>query len=204
MWKGAWQSSVWKGHGDVLRLFVERGVDVDEKDEKGQTLLFQAYQKDNTGAVRALCENGADILLEDRYGDTPLHLAIQYKQPLLAFFRSHVLRNHNIPHPYTDSVPNLNLFVRDKVENQAFLFFGLMHPLSKWEVREFMDVVGCVRNGVRGMVEKYRLRVEESGERRCGLRVIVRGLNDLPLDLQRWLLFWEAENAWQYDRWYYL
>ena len=70
-----------------------------------------------------------------------------------------------------------------------------MHPLSKWEVREYMDMVGCVRNGVRGIVEKYGGRVKENEERRCGLRVIVRG-KKLPLDLQRWLLFWEAEKAW--------
>ena len=31
MWKGAWQARAWKGHGDVLRLFVEGGVDVDEE-----------------------------------------------------------------------------------------------------------------------------------------------------------------------------
>ena len=58
-----------------------------------------------------------------------------------------------------------------------------------------MDVAGCVRNGVRGLVEKYGLRVGEKEERRCGLRVFVRRI-ELPLDLQRWLLFWVAENAW--------
>ena len=200
MWKGAWQSSVWKGHRDVLRLFVEGGVDVDEeRDEQGRTLLHQACGKDNRDAVRALCENGADILAEDEDGSTSLCEALQSnkKQTILAIFRSHVLRNRIFTHPHTDSVPNLNLFVRDKVGSASFLLYGIEHPLSKWEVREYMDVVGCVRNGVRGLVEKYGLRVEENEERRCGLRVTLKRKN-LPLDLQRWLLFWVAEKAWRF------
>ena len=187
-------SSVWKGHGDVLKLFVERGVDVDEeKDEKEFPLLYEACWQDKPYAVRALCENGADILAEDNYGNSPLHLAlIEFNHPILAIFRPHVLRNRIFTHPHTDSVPNLNLFVRDKIENPSFLLYGIEHPLSKWEVREYMDVMGCVRNGVRGLVEKYGMRVEESEERKCGLRV---KLTNFPLDLQRWLLFWEDENA---------
>ena len=199
MWKGAWLSSVWKGHGDVLRLFVEGGVDVDEeKDEQGRTLLHQACGKDNRDAVLALLENGADILTEDRNGNFPLLYALQFNnQPILTIFRPHVLRNRIFTHPQTDSVPNLNLFVTDKVGSASFLLYGIEHPLSKWEVREHMDVVGCVRNGVRGLAKKYGLRVEENEERRCGLRVTLKRKN-LPLDLQRWLLFWVAENAFSF------
>ena len=203
MWKGAWLSSVWKGHGDVLRLFVEAGVDVDEeRDENGRNLLHQACSKDNPDAVRALCENGADILAKDRFGYSPLQRSLETKkQDILAIFRSHVLRNRIFTHPHTDSVPNLNLFVRDKVGSASFLLYGIQHPLSKWEVREYMDVVGCVRNGVRGLVEKYGLRVEENEERRCGLKVMLMMRKNLPLDLQRWLLFWVAENAWRFIYW---
>ena len=202
MWKGAWLSSVWKGHGDVLRLFVEAGVDVDEeRDEDGRTLLLQSYNMDNPDAVRVLCENGADIFAEDRYGYSPLRFALQDNtQPILAIFRSHVLRNRIFTHPHTDSVPNLNLFVTDKVENQAFLLYGIQHPLSKWEVREYMDLRGCVRNGVRGLVKKYGLEVEENEGRRCGLRLKMM-MGNFPLDLQRWLLFWVAENAWRVYYW---
>ena len=187
-------SSGWKGNGDVLRLFVEGGVDVDEvRDDRGRTLLHQACFKENPDAVRALCENGADIFAKDRGDNSPFHLALRSNnQTFLAIFRSHVLRNHIFTHPHTDSVPNLNLFVRDKVGSASFLLYSIQHPLSKWEVRDFMDVVGCVRNGVRGLVEKYGMRVEEDEERRCGLKV--RDWH-LPLDLQRWLLFWVAENA---------
>ena len=188
-------SSVWKGHGDVVRLFVERGEDVNERDQKGHTLLHHACFKSNPDAVRALCENGADILADNFSNYTPLFHALRSKHDhMLAIFRSHVPRNRIFTHPHTDSVPNLNLFVTDKVGSASFLLYGVQHPLSKWEVREYMDVMGCVRNGVRGLVEKYGGRVEENEERRGGLRVVVRGLN-LPLDLQRWLLFWTAENA---------
>ena len=162
-------------------------------------MLFHACWRNNPDAVRALCENGADIFVKDRDGNTPLHFSLRYNnQPFLAIFRSHVLHNHIFTHPHTDSVPNLNLFARDKVENQAFLFFGLMHPLSRWEVREYMDVVGCVRNGVRGLAKKYGLAMREDEERRCGLRIGVKGRSSFPLDLQRWLLFWVTKYAWNY------
>ena len=180
----------------MLKLFVDAGVNVniEEKDIEGRNLLFRACMQNNPDAVQALCENGADMLLQNKVRYSPLLYTLRYNQSILAIFRSHVLHNHIFTHPHTDSVPNLNLFVTDKVENQAFLFFGLMHPLSKWEVREYMDVVGCVRNGVRGIVKKYGLIVGENEERRGGLRLFVRRI-ELPLDLQRWLLFWEAENA---------
>ena len=195
MLKGAWLSSVWQGHGDVLRLFVERGVDVEKKDEYGRTLLHQAYDKGDTDSVRVLCENGADIFAVNRYGYTPLIYALNgNNQTMLAIFRSHVLHNRIFTHPHTDSVPNLNLFVRDKVGSASFLLYGIEHPLSKWEVREYMDVVGCVRNGVLGLAKKYDLEVDDEEERRCGLRAFAFGR--FPLDLYRWLLFWETENGW--------
>ena len=199
MWKGAWMSSAWKGHGDVMRLFVEAGVDVDEeRDEKGQTLLYQACWKNNPDAVRALCENGADILAEDEIGNNPLRFSLRLKkQPILAIFRYHVLRNHIFTHPHTDSVPNLNLFVRDKVGSASFLLYGIEHPLSKWEVREYMDVVGCVRNGVVGFAHKYDLEVRDEARRDCGLGILFKRWRQ-PMEVQRWLLFWTANNAFQF------
>ena len=195
MWKGAWLSSVWKGHGDVLRVFVEAGVDVDERDDQGGTLLLQDCWQENPAAVRALCENGANILAVDESGRTPLINALGSNDlGTLAIFRSHVLHNRIFTHPHTDSVPNLNLFVRDKVGSASFLLYGIEHPLSKWEVREYMDVVGCVRNGVLGLAKKYDLEVDDEEERRCGLRAFAFGR--FPLDLYRWLLFWETENGW--------
>ena len=90
--------------------------------------------------------------------------------------------------------------MRDKVVSASFLLYGIEHPLSKWEVREYMDVVGCVRNGVRGLSDTYKLGLIGNEERRCGLRVMLMMRKKLPLDLQRWLLFWTADKA--FITWY--
>lgn len=197
MVQGAFVSSVWKGHGDVVRVFVEKGVefDVNKKDGLGRTLISQACWRENEAVVDVLLEHGADVFEKDEDGYSPLSYSLQSKlQPILHLFRSHLLANHTFSHPHTDSYPNLNVFTNHKIEKQAFLFHSLRHPLSKRLVKEYMDVIGCVRNGVFGFLKKYGLGVRKSEGRRCGLKVIVRR-KDLTFDLYRLLLFWEAEDG---------
>ena len=127
-----------------------------------------------------------------------LHFLIVFKSTSNPSFTSSDLTfsNHTFSHPHTDSYPNLNVFTNHKVEKKSFLYYSLRHPLSKRLVEEYMDVIGCVRNGMRGLGKKYgwRIKVRESEERRCGLRVIVYS-GQLTFGLNRLLLFWQAENA---------
>ena len=194
MVQGALLSSVWKGHGDVVRVFVEKGVDVNTKSQEGRNLCFIACERKNKAVVDVLLEHGADVFEKDCFGESPLSYALRYKyQPILHLFRSHLLANHTFSHPHTDSYPNLNVFT-NTINKKSFLYYSLRHPLSKRLVEEYMDVIGCVRNGVKGLRKKYGLEMNESEERRCGLRVKFYQ-RDLPADLEHLLLFWQAENA---------
>ena len=58
--------------------FVENGVDVNAKDEKGATPLHKAagLLTANTHALRFLIEQGADINAKDNEGKTPLDYAM--------------------------------------------------------------------------------------------------------------------------------
>ena len=49
-----------KGHTDITKLLIKYNADVNAKNEKGRTLLFNAVYNGNIDIVRLLIENGAD------------------------------------------------------------------------------------------------------------------------------------------------
>lgn len=64
---------------DVLPVLLDKGVDVNQKDNAGDTALTittdnQSYK----GIVKELVRAGADVNAENRNGDTALHYALRY------------------------------------------------------------------------------------------------------------------------------
>ena len=64
-------------HGDqaLVRLLIERGVDVNAKGVDGTTALHHAVNADHLTIADLLLRAGADAAAGDRYGVTPLYLA---------------------------------------------------------------------------------------------------------------------------------
>lgn len=73
------------GREEVVALLLERGVDIDNKDDSGQTALHRAaeqimkttsraMQERYEGVAWLLIKGGADVLSKDRNGNTPLKL----------------------------------------------------------------------------------------------------------------------------------
>ncbi len=60
---------------DVVALLIERGVDVNHRDARGNTPLHAAARFGNDEIVGLLLENGADAEIENRGGRTPEELA---------------------------------------------------------------------------------------------------------------------------------
>ncbi|KAI1772491.1 hypothetical protein F4818DRAFT_454019 [Hypoxylon cercidicola] len=60
----------------VIRSFIDKGVDVDQTDTSGLTLLHKAAREDQHGVVQFLLENGADIEKTTPEGNTALHMAV--------------------------------------------------------------------------------------------------------------------------------
>jgi len=64
------------GDLEEVRELLEKGADVNAKDEEGRTPLHWAAGNGYVEVARLLIEHGADVnAKESRYGDTPLDLA---------------------------------------------------------------------------------------------------------------------------------
>lgn len=66
------------GSQELLPLFVEMGVDVNQADNQGMTYLMQNTDKD---MAKILLRAGADVNLADNQGNTALHYALEYGSP---------------------------------------------------------------------------------------------------------------------------
>jgi ankyrin repeat protein len=54
-----------RGHGEVVKLLLENGAEVNARTDSGWTALMAAVSKANTGIVRTLLEYGADTEVRD-------------------------------------------------------------------------------------------------------------------------------------------
>ncbi len=60
---------------EAVKAVVEIGIDIDAKNEEGQTAMHMAAFTGNDMVVKYLAEMGADINVTDNYGETPWSMA---------------------------------------------------------------------------------------------------------------------------------
>ena len=66
---------------EVSRLLLDKGNDVNAKDDRGYTALIDATMGKNASVVRLLVERGADVNAKNQFGDTPLLDAETWEDP---------------------------------------------------------------------------------------------------------------------------
>ena len=74
------------GVGDIerLKVLLASGVNVNIKDENGNTPLHHAVSANNQEIVEVLLANGADINIQNKDGATPLYNAVlQHNQAMV-------------------------------------------------------------------------------------------------------------------------
>ena len=64
---------------DIVKLLLERGANVDEKDNNNATPLHFACYKKKLNIVRVLLDHGAKVDAESNRGETPLQLALSQR-----------------------------------------------------------------------------------------------------------------------------
>lgn len=68
--------AAFKGRYDIVKVFLEKGADVNAANSGGGTLLHMAATLENDAVVLLLIENGADLNAADSEGDTSLHWTV--------------------------------------------------------------------------------------------------------------------------------
>lgn len=68
---------------DAISLLVDRGADINVRDDKGSTPLHITSRDGLTDPVKALLNRGADVHAQDNQKSTPLHLASPHRDPTI-------------------------------------------------------------------------------------------------------------------------
>ena len=50
-----------------IQKYIEKGIDINKKDEKGRSILFMLSAKRKIDAIRILLKNNVNINIEDRF-----------------------------------------------------------------------------------------------------------------------------------------
>ena len=98
IWRAAWHASA-----AALKLLVEAGFDLEERDETGSTVLLKALRLTDFQGERALLliASGAHVNAQNFQGHTPLHAAVSTKKSsnvvdrLLAAGANMLIRDHD-------------------------------------------------------------------------------------------------------------
>lgn len=84
------------GDKEVLELLLDRGANVNSRDEYGNTPLMKASQWGHLGLVKLLLERGADLALKNKYGKTALALASDNSRLDVARYLRSIINQNNV------------------------------------------------------------------------------------------------------------
>ena len=71
---------------DKIEKYINKGVNINKKDEKGQTILFSLVAKRKLEALKILIKNGANLTLEDLHRKTILDEAVDRNDGIMIRF----------------------------------------------------------------------------------------------------------------------
>lgn len=71
---------------DKIEKYINKGININKKDEKGQTILFSLAAKRKLEALKILIKNGANLTLEDLHRKTVLDEAVDRNDGIMIRF----------------------------------------------------------------------------------------------------------------------
>ena len=83
----------------VVRLLLQRGAKVDQRDSHGNTALLRAVQTNLVDSIKVLLEFGADVNIINDYGQTPLLISMGMSATIPGLLLAHGANlNYASPH----------------------------------------------------------------------------------------------------------
>ena len=77
--------AVMKNDCKFIFRYLDMGGDLTVMDERKETLLHEASRNNHFEVVDVLIKAGLDVNAKNRYGDTPLHLAVQFRNAYVVY-----------------------------------------------------------------------------------------------------------------------
>ena len=71
---------------DKIQKYINKGIDLNKKDEKGRTILFTLVIKKKLEAIKFLIKKGIDLTIEDKFGKTVLDEAVDRTDGMMIRF----------------------------------------------------------------------------------------------------------------------
>lgn len=68
-----------EGKQEIVKLLLERGADIESKDQYGQTPLHWAAIKNDLEVLKVLVKKNANLNAKNEFGNSALHLAVDHK-----------------------------------------------------------------------------------------------------------------------------
>ncbi|MFW6308879.1 MAG: ankyrin repeat domain-containing protein [bacterium] len=136
------------GNVNAVELFLEGGMDVDTKNEQGETALMIAVKEDLKEVAEVLIDNGADLSVTDENGRTALSLAVQEEN----FDMVEYLLDEGAEINYTDDDGRTPLsWARDEEMAQLLIENGA--DIEEPDEGGHTDLMKAARRGQTGTVE---------------------------------------------------
>lgn len=67
----------WKDNAEMIKAFIDYGIDVDIKNNRGETALMSAIEGQSLSVIQLLISNGANVNLKNQEGKTVFDYAIE-------------------------------------------------------------------------------------------------------------------------------
>ena len=71
---------------DKIQKLINKGINLNKRDEKGRTILFTLVAKKRLEAIKLLLKNGANLTIEDNYRKTVLDEAVERSDGIMIRF----------------------------------------------------------------------------------------------------------------------
>ena len=71
------------GNMNIVEILLDRGIDINSKDDDGSTALDDAAREGHMNVVEILLDRGIDINSKNNHGSTALHWAARYGLSLI-------------------------------------------------------------------------------------------------------------------------